>query len=570
MLNPVPMLTDCALSRKEFLRGLVVAAAAGGLSGSAPAGVQTPAPSPQDITVDDLKVLEKVFAIEFTDEERAALVGSVRSARSGIQSLRSQPIDYTIEPPTPFAPLPGRARVMEGEPRVTVRQSPTSLQGAPKGEDLAFASVRSLGELLRSRKISSVELTELYLERLRRYGEKLLCVVTLTPELAMKQAATADEEIRAGKYRGPLHGIPCGVKDLFATKGIPTTWGAEPFAEQVFDYDAAVVERLREAGAVLLAKLSMGALAQGDVWFNGRTRNPWNPELGSSGSSAGSACATAAGLVGFAIGTETLGSIVSPSHVCRVTGFRPTYGRVSRRGAMAVSWTMDKVGPLCREVEDCALVFAAICGADPGDRSAVDRSFRYDPRVDLRKLRIGYLVSGRDGAEPVKPESVDYLKTLLDLGTRLEPVTIDPIPNGANLVLGVEASSAFDAFTRGDAIDELKNSAWPVTYRSNRYVPAVEYLQAQRVRTLVQRRFEEQLGDIDVLVANERGGQTLFVTNLTGHPQVLVPNGVDARGSSRSVSFIGRLYEDDTLLAVARRFQEAGSHHRTHPDLSKV
>ncbi|MCB8933427.1 MAG: amidase [Fimbriimonadaceae bacterium] len=561
---------DTALSRKEFLRGLMAATAAGAMAPRGAAQGQSPPSDPAAVTADDLKVLEKVFAIEFTDEERAALVNSVRGARRGFENIRTLPIDYTVEPPTPFSPLPGRSRVASAPRGVSVRPSPPTVKEVPKGEELAFQSVRNLGELLRTRKVTSVQLTQLYLERLRRYGDALLCVVTLTPDLALKQAEQADAEIRAGKSRGPLHGIPCGVKDLLATKGIPTTWGADPYKDQVFDYDAAVVERLRDAGAVLVAKLSMGALAQGDVWFKGRTRNPWNPATGSSGSSAGSAAATAAGLVGFAIGTETLGSIVSPSHVCRVTGLRPTYGRVSRRGAMAVSWTMDKIGILCREVEDCALVFAAICGADPGDPSSVERPFHYDPRVDLSRLRIGYLSSAGTEGEAAAPQSVGYLKRLLDLGAKLEPVVVDPIPSGANLVLGVEASAAFDAFTRGDAIDELKNSAWPSTYRSNRYVPAVEYLQAQRARTLLQKRFEEQLGDVDVLVADERGGHTLFVTNLTGHPQVLVPNGTDDRGAARSVSFIGRLYEDDLLLAVARRFQETGDAHHLRPDLSKI
>lgn len=562
------MAMDTALSRKEFLRGMVVAAAAGALAPTPHAEGQGAAQAGADITAEDLKVVERVFAIEFTDEERAALVNSVRNARRGYENVRSLPIDTTVEPPTPFHPLSGRAAAARAPAGVTTAPLPADFATVPTGEDLAFQSARNLGALLHARKVTSVQLTRLYLDRLRKYGDKLLCVITLTPELAMRQAEQADAEIAAGKIRGPLHGVPCGVKDLLATRGIPTTWGAEPFRNQVFDVDAAVVERLRDAGAVLLAKLSMGALAQGDVWFKGRTRNPWNPTTGSSGSSAGSACATAAGLVGFSIGTETLGSIVSPSHVCRVTGFRPTYGRVSRRGAMAVSWTMDKIGPICREVEDCALVFAAICGADPADASSVDRPFHYSPDVDLSKLKIGYLSAGPD--KDPDPKSVPYLKRLMDLGADPRPVQIDPLPNGANLVLGVEASAAFDAFTRGDAIDELENSAWPNTYRSNRFVPAVEYLQAQRARTLVQHRFEEQLGDVDVLVAGERGGHTLFITNLTGHPQVLVPDGVDDRGAAQSVSFIGRLYEDDTLLAVARKFQAAGGAHRLRPDLSKI
>ncbi len=553
------------LSRKEFLKGMLAAAAVASAGSGA---AQTPGAAPsggQEIGEEDLKVLEKVFAIEFTDEERKALVGSVRGARRGFESIRTLPIDYTVEPPTPFAPLPGRART--GKQGVSAKASRAKTRGKLGDEQLAFLPLRELADRVRTRQVSSLQLTELYLGRLTRYGEKLLCVVTLTPELAREQAARADAEIARGKYRGPLHGIPCGIKDLFATKGIPTTWGADPFEGRILEGDAAVVERLRDAGAVLVAKLSMGALAQGDVWFKGRTRNPWKPESGSSGSSAGPGAAVAAGLVGFAVGTETLGSIMSPSHVCRVSGLRPTYGRISRRGAMAVSWTMDKIGPMCREVEDCALVFAALAGADPGDRSSVDRPFHYDPKINLKSLKIGYPVqSGQD----VKPEQLPHLKTLIDLGAQLQPVVLDPVPDGVNLVLGVEASSAFDAFTRGPDIQALKNSAWPVTYRSNRYIPAVEYLQAQRARTLLQRRFEEQLGDLDLVVANERGGPLLFTTNLTGHPQVLVPNGVDERGNPRSVSFVGRLYEEDVLLAVARLYQEATGHHLRHPDLSAL
>lgn len=555
------------VTRKEFLKGLMLTVAVASTSPASAQEPATPAPSHDEITESDLKVLEKVFAIAFSDEERRALVGSVRGARRGFESVRTLPIDYTVEPPTPFAPLPGRLR--QTKPGVSAKASPAKVAGNLSAEQIAFLPLRELSDRVRTRKITSVALTEIYLDRLARYGDKLLCVVTHTPDLARKQAAAADAEIAMGKYRGPLHGIPCGIKDLFATKGIRTTWGADPLENQMLDDDAEVVVRLREAGAVLVAKLSLGALAQGDVWYKGRTRNPWKPDTGSSGSSAGPGAAVAAGLVGFAIGTETLGSIMSPSHVCRVSGLRPTYGRVSRRGAMAVSWTMDKIGPMCREVEDCALVFAAIAGADPGDRSSVGRPFHYNPKIDLSKLKIGYPVMSGPGTGPSPdPQSVPHLKVLLDLGANLKSVELDPTPPGVSLVLGVEASSAFDAFTRGPEIQELKNSAWPVTYRANRYVPAVEYLQAQRARTLHQRRFEEQLGDLDLVVANERGGSLLLTTNLTGHPQVLVPNGVDDRGNPLSVSFVGRLYEEDVLLAVARLYQEATGHHLKHPDLS--
>ncbi|MCH8274221.1 MAG: amidase [Armatimonadetes bacterium] len=537
----------------------------------AAAGTAIPAATrqqePDEVTEADLKALEKIAGLEFSDEEREAVLRSVRQARGGYESLRELSIDYTVEPPTAFLPSSGMSN---GKAEVAVRPTPLNGFRRPPGdEQLAFLSVRELGHLVKTKQISSVELTRTYLDRLKRYGEKLLCVVTLTEELAMKQAERADREIASGRYRGPLHGIPYGIKDLFAVTGYPTTWGSEPHKEQQFDYDAAVVERLEEAGAILVAKLSMGALAQGDVWFNGRTKNPWNPEQGSSGSSAGSSAATAAGLVAFSIGTETLGSIVSPSHRCRVTGLRPTYGRVSRYGAMAVSWTMDKIGPICREAEDCALVFAAIAGADRRDKSSVDRPFQWRPHDNLAKMKIGYLIAPDADPNDRSPlQEQEHLKLLAELGANLYPIQFERTYPGVSVILGVEAAAAFDAFTRSDAIDKLKNSAWPRTYRSNRYIPAVEYLRAQRARTLMMRSFEKRLEGFDLVVTQDRGSYTLFITNLTGHPQVLVPNGVNERGSGRSISFVGPLYKEDVILNAARVYQNATGHHKKHPDLS--
>ncbi|HWD39539.1 MAG TPA: amidase [Fimbriimonas sp.] len=374
------------LSRKQLIKSLILAAAAPAL----PSGAVGQQPHSQEISLDDLRAFGRISGVAFTDEELGEILEGVREARAGFEDARSRwPIEFRTEPRTIFTPLAGGSI-----PGAVVRSKPTraTITKRPSDEDLAFASVKDLGFLIRTRKISPVELTTLYLDRMKRYGDKLLCLVTLTEELAMAQAKKAEDEIASGHYRGPLHGIPCGVKDLFATKGIPTTWGAGPYEHQVFDFDCTVVRKLQEAGAVLIGKLSMGSLAMGDVWFRGRTKNPWNPKEGSSGSSAGSAAATAAGLVGFAIGTETLGSIVSPSIRCRVTGLRPTYGRISRYGAMALSYTMDKAGPICRTAEDCALVLAALCGSDPGDPSAVDRPFTWPVRIDFSKLKIGFMV----------------------------------------------------------------------------------------------------------------------------------------------------------------------------------
>ncbi len=562
-----------SLTRQEFLATVLFAAATAGLPGVAAAagGAKAqeqlqPREQGPSLTVEDLKTAQKLWGLSFTDPQLEAILGAVRNGSRNYESLRGLPISYQIEPPTVFRPT-GRMPRGSG---ASLRPTPVrGLKLPQKEEDVAFLSVRELAFLIRSKRISSRELTKLFLSRMKAYGEKLLCLVSLTEERALAAAKQADEELARGRYRGPLHGVPCGIKDLFATRGYPTSWGSEPHKSQRFEYDAAVVEKLESAGAVIVAKLSLGALAQGDVWFKGRTKNPWNREQGSSGSSAGSACATAAGLVPFTIGTETLGSIMSPSHQCRVTGLRPTYGRASRFGAMAVSWTMDKIGPICRNAEDCAIVFAAIQGADPRDPSSVDAPFHWRPNLDLAKLKVGFLIGANDDPKDVsRLEKDDYLRLLVSMGAKPTPVRIDPVPPGVGSVLSVEAAAAFDDFTRGPAIEELKNSSWPNTYRSNRFVPAVEYLQAMRGRTLLMRRFEEQLGELDLLVANERGAHTLFVTNLTGHPQVLVPNGTDEQGRPRSVSFIGRLHGEAVILAAAHRLQLATGFHSKRPDLS--
>lgn len=542
---------DGDLSRKEFLGALLAMGAFSSASAWGEA-IQDP---PTTLTADDLRAAERVAGIEFTEDERKAILRSVQGFGRGFANVRSLPIDYSVEPPLPFAP---QGRVPTARPGTGVRTTRVNVAALPLDKErLPFLSARELAALVRAKRISPVELTRLYLERLERYDPQLRCVVTLTPEHALKQARQAEEEIGRGKYSGPLHGLPYAIKDLFATRGTPTTWGADPFQDRILDDEATVVTRLNQAGAVMLGKFSLGALAMGDVWFKGRTNNPWNLEQGSSGSSAGSSCATAAGLCAFSVGTETLGSIVSPSHQCRVTGLRPTYGRISRAGAMAVSWTMDKVGPICREVEDCALVFAALHGSDPRDISAVDRPFHYRPDPDFRKLKIGVLGNVYE----------ECLTPLRKAGATLAHIAFDPLPEGVAIILGVEAAAAFDAFTRGEEIQKLRNSAWPTTYRSNRYVPAVEYLQAQRGRRLAMRAFEERFADFDLFVAPERGGATLFVTNLTGHPQLLLPFGLDAQGRQRSVSFVGRLYDEATILACARLVQEATGFHRVHPKL---
>ena len=513
--------------------------------------------------------------LDFTAAEHELMRAAVARNRRRYRRLRTVALGPEVEPAIHFDPShvagrpPGRATPHAVQPfeRAPDGAAPSSL------ETLAFAPVTELAGLLERRRVTATALTEMYLARLARYGDRLRCVVTLTPELARSQAAAADREIAAGRHRGPLHGVPWGAKDLLATAGIPTTWGARPFAGQVFDYDATVVERLREAGAVLVAKLSTGALARGGVWFGGSTRNPWDVRRSSSGSSAGPAAATAAGLVGFAIGSETLGSIISPSAACGVTGLRPTYGRVSRHGAMALSWTMDKIGPLCRRAEDCALVLNAIYGPGGRDGTVIDAPFRWDPDLDLGRLRIGYVAHELD--EPrgdATGEQRAVLAAALDVlraaGATLVRVELPDFPAGAlRIILEAESAAAFDDLTRSGGVDDLTRQtadAWPNSFRASRYIPAVEYLRAQRARTLLIRRLEDLLARVDVFVSPTRSAG-LAMTNLTGHPAVAVKAGF-AGGLPVALMITGRLYDEATVLGVAHAFERLTPWGAMHPE----
>ncbi len=525
---------------------------------------------PDPITANNIKSAERIIGLEFNPTERDSLLEGVMDNRANYQALREWPLDNSVVPALQFNPIPAGASYdsiqlpLEFSPIKPV-QRPADL------EAVAFWSVRQLAELLRTRQVTSLELTTLYLERLKRYGPSLECVVTLTEELALEQARNADEEIAAGKYRGPLHGIPYGAKDLLAKKNYKTTWGAMPYKDQVIDADAAVIKRLEDAGAVLVAKLTLGALAWGDVWFGGKTRNPWNLEEGSSGSSAGPGSATAAGLVGFSIGTETRGSIVSPSTRNGVTGLRPTYGRVSRTGAMTLSWSMDKIGPMCRTVEDCALVFDALYGPDGVDQTLVNLPFNYDHEVDFSKLTIGYLEDAFNEDYPNKGQDSLTLKVLRILGADLVPITLPEYPvESLAFILSAEAAAAFDDLTRSGADDLLVRQikqAWPNRFRESRFIPAVEYIQANRIRYQLIQGMETFMQTVDLYVAPSFGGDNLLRTNLTGHPCVVLPNGFNDNGSPVSISFIGRLYDEGTILAVANAYQSALTLHPQHPDL---
>jgi len=525
---------------------------------------------------EQIAAAEQLIGLRFTDTERELMRDGLDKLLENYAQLRSVALANDVPPALRFEPQPALAAAPTPPPsraESSAASAAGALSPAPSDnlEQLAFAPVTQLAELIRTRQISSVALTEMYLRRLKRYDPALRCVVSVTEELALMQARRADAELAAGRYRGPLHGIPWGAKDLLATRGIRTTWGATPFQDQMIDADATVVQRLEEAGAVLVAKLTMGELAWGDIWFGGTTKNPWNLAEGSSGSSAGPGAATAAGLAGFTIGTETWGSIISPSARCGVTGLRPSFGRVSRAGAMALSWSMDKIGPMCRSVEDCALVLQAIYGPDGQDSTVADRSFSWNPAVDLKQLRIGYLKRDFEEQRDGLAQDEQTLATLRELGAELIPITLPDYPVKAlAFILFTEAAAAFDELTRSDHDDLLVQQiqdAWPNMLRLARLVPAVEYIQANRIRTLIMRAMADLMQTIDVYIAPALAGDNLLLTNLTGHPAIALPNGFTAAGTPTSITFNGRLYDEAVLLAVAKRYQDATGFHLQHPPL---
>ncbi|HJZ77793.1 MAG TPA: amidase [Vicinamibacterales bacterium] len=581
------------VGRRRFLKAVPAAVAA---SVTIPAAAQRGGGAPPKFGNDVLKCAEQIDGLHFSDAEEDMALGGVSRNLDSYEEIRKLDIPLDTEPAIAFRPyLPGKqpAGRSTRNTKLTVAK-PARVQVAANLEDLAFEPVTVLASLLESRRVSSTDLTDMYLGRLKRYGDRLHCVVTLTEDLARAQAAAADKDIKAGKYRGPLHGVPFGVKDLFDTKGIRTTWGATPYENRVAEVDATIVERLRDAGAVLVAKLSMGALAQGGVWFGGSTRNPWSPDNGSSGSSAGPGAATSAGLVAFAIGTETRGSIISPSSTCGIVGLRPTYGRVSRYGAMALSWTMDKIGPMCRSVEDCAIVFNAIYGSDGRDETVVDAPFTWNPDVPLSALKIGFLANefepnagfggggggGRGAANPEdakrrSEERSKLLKEALDVlrgaGAKLEPMTLPEFPaNALNFILSAEAAAAFDDLTRSKGIDQLTEqgpNAWPNTFRTSRFIPAVEYIRAQRARTLLNRQMDALMSKYDVFLSPS-GGASLGITNLTGHPAACLKAGfVD--GLPQALMITGRLYDEATVLRVALAYERATKWHAMNPPLEE-
>jgi Asp-tRNA(Asn)/Glu-tRNA(Gln) amidotransferase A subunit family amidase len=613
-------------SRREFLT-LCSAAGIGSTFLAGTLYALTDGKPEEKVTVEMVNQAAALAGIQISPDKIQALVSKLDEQRRAYQAIRQLHLPNDVPPAFHFDPVipghlapdtelaPVRLPVAPGNsPAIADREVPKDL------EKLAFATVRELGALLQRRKVSATDLTEMYLSRLKRFNPQLDFLVTVTEDRARAQAREVDAELARGRYRGPLHGIPWGAKDLLAVSGYPTTWGAGGLQEQAFGDDATIVKRLDEAGAVLVAKLSLGALAMGDKWFGGRTRNPWNISQGSSGSSAGSASATAAGCVAFAIGSETLGSISSPSTRCGTTGFRPTFGFVPRTGAMALAWTMDKLGPICRAAEDCALVMQAIYGPDGLDSTVRSAPFLWDPAIDWKQLRVGYAKSLFEDQSPSEnppenaiPEQLkdweshkedraaararrEYdraydlaaLAMLRQMGVDLQVLELPDLALDAiALLLNAEAAAAFDELTltgRDELLTEQGPDDWPNIFRVARFYPAVEYIQASRARTVVMRQMAKLFEKVDIIVVPSSSNAQLTLTNLTGHPAVIVPNGLRGKdapkppsvdtgdddsiggpGTPVSLTFLGRLYHDSALLAFASAYQQATDFHRLYP-----
>ncbi|MCX6361260.1 MAG: amidase [Armatimonadetes bacterium] len=551
------------IDRRTMLKGL---AGAGAGCLSLAAGAQGDGAVP----VAEIESLDRAVGRAYTEPERALMARGLAENRDALQALRAFPLTEASEPSLLFQPILPDVKLPTGKPFLKLSKPARATRTAADG-DLAFASVLQLSELIRTRKISSVELTRFFLDRLRKHGGELHCVVTLTEALAMRQAERADRETMGGKWRGPLHGIPWGAKDLLAVRKYPTTWGASPYADQILPYNATVAQRLDEAGAVLCAKLSLGELAMGDVWFGGLTRNPWQPDKGSSGSSAGPASALAAGLVAFAIGSETLGSIVSPSVRCGVTGLRPTFGRVPKTGAMALSWSMDKLGPMARCVEDCTAVLGAIYGPDGSDQTAIRAPFRWDAASPLKGLRVGIdeaaFADAAKGADAqVYGAVVDTLKRL---GVKLVPVKLPVMGPAyealAGLIIGCEGAAAFEKLNSDGKLAKLAQqteNSWPNLFRIGSLAPAADYITAMRVRRNLQVEFERAVAGVDCYVTPPFG--SLVATNLTGHPTVITRCGL-VNGIPRMVEFTGRLCREDAALRVALAYEQATEWHKQWP-----
>jgi Asp-tRNA(Asn)/Glu-tRNA(Gln) amidotransferase A subunit family amidase len=522
---------------------------------------------------DSIKLVQdalRLYDLQFTESEVDSMMDNLRRNQANYARMHKLLPSNDLPYPFAFRPAPEEVKLSTKKERIDW-VVPIKVELPSNREDLAFYSLPQLASLIINKKISSVNLTKFFIERLKKWGDTLQCVITVTEDIALREAKLADAELAKGVYRGPLHGIPYGLKDLFAVKGTKTTWGSAPYKDQVIDEDAYVYQKLKKAGAVLCAKLSLGALAYDNRWFGGATKNPWNLNQGSSGSSAGSAAATSAGLLPFAIGTETWGSIISPSTRCGVTGLRPTFGTVSRTGAMVLSWSLDKVGPICRSAEDAAIVYSAIHGTDEKDPSAIKHTFAYTGKVDWKKLRIGYAENyfKRLDSNAAERKVLDVYRSL---GANLQAINF---PDSAiypfdimNVVLSAEASAAFDELTRTDRdnlIERQDKNFWPNIFRSARSIPATEYINANRHRYKLCKDLGEFMKGYDVVIVPSFGGNQLAITNLTGHPVVCMPIGFGRTGTPQSITLIGNLYDEATILAAAKAFQDKTDHHKKHP-----
>jgi Asp-tRNA(Asn)/Glu-tRNA(Gln) amidotransferase A subunit family amidase len=527
------------------------------------------------IRIADLKSAAKIIDLSYTQKELDTMYSGVMENFENFRLMHKQHLDNAVPMSLWQNPvLPGMKFASKQEP--ILWNFPASISLPKNAQDLAFYSVEDLASLIKNKKISSVQLTEFFIARLKKYSDTLQCVVSLTEELAMQQARAADAEIAKGKYRGPLHGIPYGLKDLFAVKGTKTTWGAAPYKDQVIEEDAFVYTKLKEAGAVLVAKFTMGALAMGDYWFGGRTKNPWNLKNGSSGSSAGSASATAAGLIPFAIGTETWGSITSPSATCGATGLRPTFGSISRSGAMTLSWSLDKIGPICRSAQDAAMVFAAIHGTDGKDQAAVNLPFNYNPAASLKGKKIAYAKNYFDKITDTSRNEFKVLATYRKLGVELIPINFPDSGlynyNIMDVVISAECAAAFDEFTRYGIDDQMTRQNqfdWPNNFRVSRLIPAVEYINANRQRYLLMQAVNKIVEQYDAIICPNNWGNQSAITNLTGHPAICFPIGYNAQQLPRSITLIGKLYDEASIIAVAKAYQNATQWNKEHPALFK-
>lgn len=514
------------------------------------------------------------YDLNFTDAEADSMLGDMKDYKNVYQGMHRTYPKNDLPFPFAFQPAPFGFKIPTNQAKINWN-IPANVTLPPNRNDLAFYSIPQLASLIKNKKISSVELTTFFLNRLKKWGDTLECVITLTEELALREAKQADDDLKKGIYRGPLHGIPYGLKDLFAVKGYKTTWGSTPYKDQVIDEDAFVYTQLKNAGAVLCAKLSLGALAYDNRWFGGFTRNPWNLQQGSSGSSAGSAAATVAGLLPFTIGTETLGSIVSPSTRCGATGLRPTFGTVSRSGGMVLCWSLDKIGPICRSAEDAAIVYYYIKGTDGKDPGSVDHAFNYTGKTDFKKLRIAYAENYFARLAKDAPEW-KVIEQYRSLGANVQPVVFPdsvlyPV-NFMDIILGAESAAAFDELTRSnrdDLIERQDKNFWPNIFRGARLVPAAEYINANRYRTTLCKGMNDFMKNYDVLIVPTYAGRQLAMTNLTGHPVVCMPMGFNQRNLPISITLIGNLYDEASILAAAKAYQDVTEHNKKHPEKFK-